>query len=231
MSTGFWKLAKEIKVGDTVQRLNGDALSPFVGTVVARKRSSNLLDVQWPFGKERIAADNVVVVDSQISAYFPPAFSTLGKGHKVAKEGLWLGKALPPDFYHDLAKAWAKGASEVHAYDALWHKHTQYGVSDEDIRGEVAKFYRVARNLSDARIRQHAMKTALYWASSDRRHRATREEIESKTPKCPKCCTPMRRTTYKMQKGNRIRLFACPVDLFLIKDTDIVAHDGGPVEW
>jgi len=41
----------------------------------------------------------------------------------------------------------------------------------------------------------------------------------------------MRKTTYKMDKGTRARLFACPKDLFLIKQESILGPEGQPVEW
>lgn len=233
----FWKLTKDFAPGDTVQRFapgsGGFSMSPFVGRVTAVHRGLGVLDVQFPYGNERVFPDDIVKVDPKVSQWMPPTldqtYSSWDTTRK-AKSSEWRTTEVPPTFHKDLALAWSKGASEVAAYDFLWHRHAA-SANDFVIRDEVAKFYLVARNLVALRFQQHAHKSAAYWANSNRQYRATSAELNSRKPSCPKCGTTMRKTTYKMREGARERLFACPKDLFLLKQTDIVGPDGQPVEW
>jgi len=240
----FWKLAEGFKQGDTVQRFapgaGGYSLSPFVGRVTAVHRGLGVVDVQWPYGNERMSPDEIVRVDPKLSTWLPPEFDQSYDSYDIQKARarwasvggpLWRGSELPAGFYNELARAWSKGASEVGAYDGLWHRYAAQGVSDEALRDEVAKFYSVASRLVELRTQQHAKKTAAYWIAQNRQYRVTSEELTGRKPMCPKCGTKMRKTTYKMDKGARMRLFACPKDLFLIKTTDILGPGGEPVEW
>lgn len=245
MAIDYWRLSKEFAIGDFVQRYapgqGSFSLSPFMGRVTAVHRGLGVLDVQFPYGNERVFPDDVVKVDARLSQWLPP--ETLDQTYmsldtQRAREiwatsnaqKMWRSGELPVGFYRDLSFLWAKGAGEVRAYDELWRKHAA-SVADHVLRDEVAKFYRVASRLTDARIQQHTMKTAAYWVAQNRQYRMTSEELQVRKPGCPKCGTRMRRTTYKMDKGARHRLFACPKDLFLIKVTDMLGPEGQPVEW
>lgn len=236
----YWKLTKDYSPGDTVQRfdpVNGN-LSPFVGRVTAVHPGIGFVDVQWPFGNERMSSDDVVKVNPQFARYLPPSLDfSYYAGYDVAMArqasgmaGLWRSDALPVAFHRDLAVLWTKGAGEVAAYDELWHRYSSVA-DDEILRDEVAKFYRFAHNASDLRIRSFAHKSAAYWVAQNRQFRVTQEEINQRKPACPKCGKAMRRTTYKMEKGARHRLFACPKCLFLLKRDNLLGPDGAPVEW
>ena len=239
----FWKLSAGFSQGDIVQRYapgqGGYSMSPFVGCVTAVHKGLGVLDVQFPWGNERVSPDEIIKVDPKISVWLPPEFDqsyssydiTKARSQKASTNKLWLGTALPAGFYKELAKAWAQGNNEVGAYDAVWHRFASSGVSDDSLRSEVEKFYRVADGLSDLRIQQHVKKTATYWIAQNRQYRVTSEELNNRRPVCPKCGTRMRKTTYKMDKGERHRLFACPKDLFLIKTNHILGPGGEPVEW
>lgn len=234
----FWKLTKDYKPGDTVQRFapgsGGYSMSPFLGKVTAVHRGLGVLDVQFPYGNERVFPDDIVKVDPKLSQWLPPTldqtYSSWDTSRKAKKNAQWRTTEVPAGFHCDLAKVWSKGASEVAAYDLLWHRHGSPS-NDFAIRDEVVKFYRVARLLSVFRIQQHAEKSAAYWAAANRQYRATSQDLDSRKPACPKCGTSMRKATYKMREGARERLFACPKDLFLIKQTDLVGPEGQPVEW
>ena len=63
------------------------------------------------------------------------------------------------------------------------------------------------------------------------RCKACGKTYDSREGFCPKCGTGMKRTTYKMDKGARMRLWACPSDLFLLKTTDMLGPGGEPVDW
>lgn len=239
----FWKLVKEFSQGDTVQRFapgsGGFSLSPFVGRVTAVHRGLGVVDVQWPYGNERMSPDEVVRVDPKISAWLPPEFDQSYDSYDIQKARarwasasgpLWRGSNLPAGFYTEVARAWGKGANEVGAYDAAWHRFAAQGVADESLRAEVAKFYQVSARLGGL-LTQQAGKSAAYWAAQNRQYRATQSELAGRKPSCPKCGTSMRRTTYKMDKGARMKLFACPRDLFLIKTEAILGPQGESVGW
>ena len=240
----IWKLVKDFKQGDTVQRFapgsGGFSLSPFVGRVTAVHKGLAQVDVQWPYANERMSPDEIVRVNPQVAAWLPPEFDQSYDSYDIQKARsrqasvsgpLWKGPELPAGFYSEVAKAWGKGASEVGAYDAVWHRFAAQGVADESLRSEVAKFYQVASRLADLRIQQHAVKSAAYWVAQNRQYRVTQAEVQGQKPCCPKCGTQMRKTTYKMAEGSRVRLFACPKDLFLIKTDAILGPQGEPVGW
>lgn len=238
MAIDYWKLAKDFAPGDSVQRIgsSGGSLSPFIGRVTASHPNLGCVDVQWPYGHERVFSDELVKVNPALALYLPPTLDQSYSSYDIAKarkaagdRGLWRYKELPPTVFRDLAAKWARGTNEVIAYDDLYRTHP--GINEMVLRGEVQKFYNIARKLADVRIEQHAVKTAAYWFAQNRTYRATAEELAAKKPSCPKCGTKMRRTTYKMHEGAKHRLFACPKDLYLIKQTDILGPDGLPVGW
>ncbi len=243
MAIDYWKLTKDFSTGDAVQRfvpgLGGFSLSPFTGRVTAVHRGLGVLDVQWPYGNERMFPDDIVRVDPRMAHYLPPTLDQSYMSYDIQKARekwasspkLWRTTELPAGFHTDLARLWTKGASEVRAYDDLWRKYTSLGAADEAIRDEVTKFYTVGRNLTDLRIQQHTAKTAAYWVAQNRQYRVTGEELQGRKPFCPKCGRQMRKTNYKMEKGARHQLFACPKCLFLIKREHLLGPDGQPVEW
>ena len=235
----YWELSKDFKPGDFVQKyIPGSEmdLSPYVGRVQAVLRGIGFIDVQWPFGSERVSPEEVVKVNPQYIAYLPPTqdFSYYPgleqERARLASRLPWKTTELPPGFHKELAKIWHRGANEVQAYDELWHRYASFS-QDELLRNEVAKVYRFARTSSDLFFQSYARKTAMYWAAQNRQHRATRAEVDAKRPNCPKCGAIMRKATYKMAEGQRIRLFACPKDLYLIRQDDIVGPGGESVVW
>ena len=245
MSIDYWRLVKEFTVGDMVQRYapgqGGYSLSPFLGRVTAVHRGLGVLDVQWPYGNERMFPDDVVMVSPKSTSWFPPALidqTYMALDTERARElwasartqKLWRTIEVAPDFHLSLAKCWKSGSDEVGAYDALWRKYASQ-TPDAVIRDEVTKFYRLGRNMVDLRISQHVEKTAAYWVAQNRTYRVTKEEHDAGVPNCPKCGKTMRKTTYKMREGDRIRLFACPKDLFLLKQDDLLGPGGEPVTW
>lgn len=231
----YWKLTKDFHVGDCVQQvIQGGGLTPFVGRVTAVLHGIGFVDVQWPFGNQRVSPEDLVRVNPDFSPYLPPTltFSYFpGMDAKTASShSHWRTKEVPPNFHKELAKLYYKGASEVRAYDELWHRFASFA-DDEAIRDEVGKFYRFAFNSRTLFIEEFARKTAMYWSGQNRQYRATRDEVKAGRPNCPKCGRAMRKATYKMDEGVRMRLFACPKDLYLIKQTDILDSEGQPVSW
>jgi hypothetical protein len=238
----YWRMTMEYKQGDTVQRYSPKSwgLSPFVGRVTAVHRGIGMLDVQFPHANERLYPDEIVKVDDEMVPVFAPEFDSSYSSYDITRArskwassaaAFWAGSRLPAGFYTTLARSWSAGATEVSAYDEAWHRYAAQGVDDESLRAEVAKFYGFGERLQDLRILQHVTKTAAYWVAQNRQYRVTADEVNLGKPKCPKCATPMRRTTYKMDKGARVRLFACPKDLFLLKSESILSPLGEPMGW
>jgi len=233
MAIDYWQLVKDFSTGDMVQRIAvGQGITPYTGRVQAVMRGIGFLDVQWPFGSERISPEELVKVNPQLSPYLPPTLNfSYFPGQDATKQAAtspWRTTEVPADFHRVLARLYHQKVGEVLAYDELWHR---FGAATEDevIRDEVGKFYRFAHNSLTMFLGEFARKTATYWAAKDRTHRATKAEVDAGRPNCPKCGTPMRRTTYKMQGGQKIRLFACPSDLYLIKENQILGPGGGQV--
>jgi ribosomal protein S27AE len=235
----YWELSKNFAPGDFVQKYvpsRNQNLSPYVGRVTAVLRGIGFLDVQWPFGNERISPEDVILVNKEFATYLPPMndFSYYPgleqERARLASKLPWRTTELPIGFHTELAKLWHRGASEVEAYDELWHRYAAFS-ADETLRDEVAKVYAFSDNAFTMFLDEYARKTAMYWVSQNRQHRATQGEVQAKRPNCPRCGTSMRKATYKMAEGQRMRLFACPKDLYLIKQNDILGPGGEPVAW
>lgn len=235
----YWSLIKDFAIGDFVQKYapsQNMCLSPYIGRVQAVHKGIGFLDVQWPFGSERVSPEEIVKVNKEYTSYLPPMqdFSYYPgleqERARLASKNLWKSTEVPPGFYVEVAKLWHKGANEVQAYDELWTKYASVS-EDSILKGEISKVYKFARNSTDLFLTAYTAKTATYWAAQNRQHRATRTEVDSKRPNCPKCGTPMRKATYKMAEGQRTKLFACPKDLYLIRQNDILGPGGEPVVW
>jgi hypothetical protein len=215
-------------------------VTPYTGRIIAVLRGIGCLDIQWPFGAERVSSDEVVRVNPvAVPQFLPPTLNLdYYPGHDASPlmrtasgAALWRTTEVPEGFHRELAALFHTGMRPVQAYDALWHRFRQ--ADDEAMRDEVMKFYRVAYNIVTAFLAEQAQKkTAAYWAATDRKYRATRQELDSKQLTCPKCKdTALRKTTYKMEGGQRMRLLACPQCLHLVKQTDVLGPEGEPVGW
>lgn len=230
----YWKLTKNFKPGDTVQQvLPGQGVGPYVGRVLAVLPAIGFVDVQWPTGSERVSPEELILCGPEFAKYIPPQLSfSYFPGLDVTKTagaGRWRTTEVPAGFHKELTKVFRRGASEVQAYDEMWHRYASFA-DDEALRDEVAKFYRFASNTFDLLVQQVG-KNAAYWASKDRNYRATKGEIGAGSPNCPRCRGQMRKTVYKMREGNKERLFACPSCLYLIKQDNILGPGGEPVGW
>jgi len=235
----YWKLTKDFTPGDVVQRvLPGQGISPYVGRVLAVLPAIGFLDVQWPTGSERVSPEELILCNPEFAEFIPPQLTfSYFPGLEVTKTAgatHWRTTEVPAGFHRELARLFHRKASEVQAYDELWHRYASFS-DDEALRDEVTKFYRFAERSFDLLIQQVG-KTAAYWASRDRNYRATKPEITSGRPNCPRCArrgqtSQMRKSVYKMDQGQKARLFACPSCLYLIKQDNIVGPGGEPVGW
>jgi hypothetical protein len=212
-------------------------VSPYTGRVLAVMPGIGFLDVQWPFGAERVSPEELLRVNPLFVHFLPPTLTTSyypgydATPPKTASGKLWRTIEVPPGFHKHLARAFHSGASSLQAYDQLWHRFPT--ADDEAMRDEVSKFYRVSFNLVTAIVLEQARKKdAAYWAGSNRKYRATKDELSAKKLSCPNCKGgPMRRATYKMQDGQRVKLLACTGCMHLVKQADILGPDGEPVVW
>lgn len=237
----YWKLTKDYAPGDWVQKFipGRSEMSPYVGRVTAVMPGIGFVDIQWPFGNERVSPEELLKVNPAFARFLPPTLNfSYYPGQdteKVARvEGVPLWRTaveLPVGFHKELAKLFHSGKTAIQSYDILWHQYRQ--ANDEALRDEVSKFYRVAHNLVASFLLEEARKKdAAYWAAPDRKYRATKDELSSKKLGCPKCKKgPMRRATYKMEAGQKMKLFACPHCLHLVKQSDFLGPSGESVEW
>lgn len=200
-----------------------------MGVVKHAHPGIGFLDIQWPFGPERVSPEFVVKVNPDFAFYLPPSLDQTPRTHETQRLASWK-QALTPDLWTDIAKGWHQGRGMVGVYDDLYRKAGNT-VSDHDLRAAVTKMYQWGEYCGSYRIASHAVKTAAYWAAGGRQYRVTAEEVNQKKPLCPKCSSMMRKTTYKMKKGERHRLWGCRKCLFLIKTTDFVGPDGKAVDW
>ncbi len=66
---------------------------------------------------------------------------------------------------------------------------------------------------------------AVYWASLDRKYRATSAELADKRYLCPRCANKvLAPTVYMRENGKSVRLLGCHKCLFLARVDDILNH-------
>ena len=240
----YWKLTRDFAPGDIVQKFfpaQPGSLSPYHGRVTAVHRGIGFVDVQWPFDNERETPEDLIKLNTEFLGYLPPTLNhSWYPGWDVSKQkqSAWRTTEVPPSFHHELARLHYKGAGEVQAYDELWHRFSGESPDDEAIRDEVLKFYQFGKNARamylgqvQRAIQAKIEKEGTYWVATNRQHRANRAELTAGRPNCPRCGSQMRKTTYKMAEGSKMRLFACPQDLYLIRQNDIMGPQGEPVQW
>lgn len=240
MAIDYWQLAREFKQGDPVQKTTPYGLSPYAGRVVAVLRGIGFVDVQWPFGVERVSPESLVKVNPKFMALLPPvlldqSYPTI-ETEKAKKASSKFWGRLPPLVATKLAHMWHKGSGEVLAYDTLYRNYENL-VEEPVLRAEVEKFYHFAKKSADLLIQvvahktQYRPRTAAYWVAQNRTYRATGDEIQAGKPNCPRCNVAMRRATYKMQKGSKVRLFACGKCLYLIDPSSVLSPSGDVHPW
>lgn len=215
-----WQFVHDFRVGDIVQRvLTEVGVTPYTGRVTAVFPAANTVEIQWPFGKERVKAEEVLRVNPEFVMILPP-----GTGRTAQLS------VLPAHILTEVAAHFHQQAPDIRTYNNMWTRYAGT-LPDEVLREGVRRFYALGREAHDDLMRTAIVKTAVYWARENRTHRATRREVASKCLNCPKCGTTMRRVTYKMADGVKAKLFGCPIDMFLIRQADVLGPDGQVVEW
>lgn len=100
----YWKLTENFKRGDFVQRINFkfDLASPYYGLVTAVHRGIGFLDVQWPWGNERMSPEDVIRVNPANVQGLPPTVDTSYDSFDIAKSRLDDGTSVG----YSYAKPW-----------------------------------------------------------------------------------------------------------------------------
>lgn len=129
---------------------------------------------------------------------------------------------------------WAHGQERVPVEDLQIHLSEEYrppALGHDSVPGGTGTVsvpggpHAPEPSTSAARVAAAYLKKALYWAAADRHYRASSDELEGDSFRCPRCKEAVLRTTsYKRKGGNSERLLACPECLFLIKKCDIIGH-------
>jgi hypothetical protein len=238
-------LSEVLGPGALVQRKSQGwaTLTPYAGTVESVDAKAKTASVKWAHGvRTETIASLVELPDASLESRLPqslrvghcgcPCNHESGEGE--SPEENWDEDALPPGFYPDLARRFHDGESDIDSYLALSRDAAQD--KRDQVLDHVNQFYCLAQSLArGALVRSirtaSAEKTAAYWVARNRRYRVSKTEQASGAPSCPKCCTRMRRVTYKMRDGDRVRLFLCPDDHFLIRETDLVGPKGQCPPW
>lgn len=217
-----WTLAKNFSRGDIVSRysfLTGGA-EDIVGTVTAVLPGIGFVDVEFPWGNERVSADELLRLNPQSTRYLPSTYDTSYAGWDIdqsrIEDGTATGysyanpkrasvEALAVEYDRDqrtlrVAAQQCKhsGLNDVDAFETISRVHS---APDHEVRSAVASVY----------------KNALYWYGQGRKYRMNQGELDDGLPNCPKCKANLRKTTYK----KRTKLYVCPDCFFCIKPSDI----------
>lgn len=122
---------------------------------------------------------------------------------------------------------WPHGSERFPVEDLQIHAPGEYEpppVEDANVPGGEGTVS-VPGGPSAVRVAAAFLKKGLYWAAADRHYRASSEEVDSDSYRCPKCKEGvLRATSYKRNGGKSERLLACPECLFLIEKCDIIGH-------
>lgn len=228
--TDYWALTQNYTVGDIVSPINprNGGVEDFTGVVTAVLPGIGFVDVEYPWGNERVSPEYIYRRNKDYTPSYPPVIDTSYSGWDVAqsrreqgvpegytyanpKQAMVRALAASHDDRHQILAACAHqclhhGLGEVDAYEAI--SRTLYGgYGDSEIRQAVASTY---------------SKQGLYWTAPGRQYRMTEGEIEDGLPNCPKCKTNLQKTNYK----KHTKLFVCPICLFCIKPSDIEGLPG-----
>lgn len=212
-----------------------------MGRVVAVYPAIGMVDVQWPHGSERHPVEELQRYEEE--NYIPPSVehesvpggapvSDLDTNDspipKVAEtEGIqdWLpggigDKTLPKDVSSEQLAKGVKVEME-HTKDPAVAREIALDHLTED-----AKYYDKLETIEKhgaERVAHMWVKKALYWATSDRKYKATEDEVSSSSYTCPKCKqATLRKAVYKRRGGQSQKILGCPNCLFLIKREDII---------
>ena len=202
---GNWQArGQEFAVGQSVRMVNGGATDE--GRVVAVWPAIGMVDVEFPHTNYRMPVESLHIVSPGDDSFVTPVHETVSGG--AGCEGDVSQGALQTD----LIRAEEPRVELVHEVGPV-----------EELRKEPKLASRVARAF---------VKKSLYWHARDRKYRVSRDEHNNGQYSCPirGCKGHLKRATYKMQDGAKIKLHACPSCLFIIKTSDLLTDHVEPTE-
>lgn len=205
-------LAADFKVGDYVQKIapsrGKEYAIPLVGRVDAVHTGIGFVDVAFPWGSDRISPEYLKRLDGA-----PPVVTDFLDSYERRKNGSVslitkissLHLNAVGEVYETALQMREVGIKERDAYHKMasrWSSEYGLGVIQEAISFAY----------------EPSLKVAIYWKERGRQYVPSKEERESGVLKCPRCKVEMGRTVYK----KRMKLYACPECLFLIKPCDLI---------
>jgi hypothetical protein len=200
---GNWQArGQEFRVGMSVGLVNGGETD--VGRVVAVYPGIGMVDVQWPHTAYRHPVEDLQLINPGDDPYVAPMHEDVpgGPGSQAElSEGAPQGNVIEEE---------TPRVELVHEVGSGGLKLARL----EEMGSRVARAF---------------VKKSLYWHARDRKYRVSRDEHASGSYRCPtRCCEGhLRRATYMMEDGRKVKLHACPQCLFMIRASDILAPEGG----
>jgi len=202
---GNWQArGQEFAVGQSVRMVNGGSTDE--GRVVAVWPGIGMVDVQFPHTSYRMPVESLQIVSPGDDSFVTPL-------HEMVPGGAGTVAEVPEGaLAEDLITAEEPRVELVHEVGPL-----------EELRRQASMASRVARAF---------VKKSLYWHARDRKYRVSREEHDNGQYRCPirGCDGHLRRATYKMRDGAKIKLHACPACLFMIRASDLLVDHCEPEE-
>jgi len=229
----YWTLCQNYSRGDIVQTYNYlyGGLEGYPGMVTAVHPGIGFIDVEFPWGNERVSPEFLVKQNPRFLFNYPSFIDTSYNSWDIDQAHLEDGTDLPYNY------AAPRNAS---VQDKATRLAAEYDVRQRKLRTAAAMCrysglnsvdaYRAMNDVLYGRYGDHEIRTAvdstyklgLYWKAPGRRYRMNKGEIDDGLPNCPKCDTNLQKTNYK----KHTKLFVCPHCLFCIKPADIEGLPG-----
>lgn len=212
--------AREFEVGSKVYTLLGGTPANG-GVVVAVWPAIGMVDVQFPHGTTRYPVEDLNIVDPTVGQ--TPARVTEsvpgGQGTVPVSGGPLPGGPRPhvPNY----------NPPNISPMEAAVRAPV---VPKTATPVPVAPTPKVAASEPPApqarRVMAAYLKKAVYWASSNRKYKRTKEECDSGKLCCPRCEDAyLRNVVYKREEGKSVRLLCCPECMFLLRRDDILGME------
>jgi hypothetical protein len=201
---GNWQArGQEFEVGQSVRLTSNGGETE--GRVLAVWPGIGMVDVQWPHTANRHPVEDLQIVNPGEDLFVAPIHEDVPGG---AGTQAGVSQGAPQDNF----------VAEV----------------DDNIeKVDVVASQTALTRSSALRVASAFVKKSLYWHARDRKYRVSRDEHATGAYVCPNrgCGGTMRRATYKMENGCKVKLHACPDCLFIIRTADILddhcAQQGG----
>ena len=230
----YWSLALNFQRGDVVNTINSSngLVEPIPGLVTAVHPGIGFVDVEYPWGNQRVSPEYLIRKNPQNIYDLPSMVDTSYRGWDMDQSHVEDGTEQGYSYAHpraegsvverlaaDLddrhrklqvaaAQCLHNGLTEIQAYVAITSA-SKGQAPDHEIRDSLVAVYKPRQ------------KNSIYWNAPGRRYRMNAGELEDGLPNCPKCGNNLQKTHY----AKHTKLFVCPSCLFCIRPEDI---DGLP---